>query len=112
MKMIKKVFRFCSEKISRNEFSFIGIKPDDFVLSDQKVCDETTNFLLFIAAKKADDFKRFKKVYDYICLPNHLDEIQDDIDKLSYLDILNYLSPGSKGFPTKQKTCEKIDYKW
>ena len=67
-------------------------------LTEEQAIEESMNSLLYLAAKKIKD-NRFKKVYDYVLIPNGPAKIKKLTEDVSYLDIMNFISPGSEGFP-------------
>lgn len=68
-------------------------------LTQEQAIEETTNSLLYLSAKKIND-KRFAKIYDYVLIPNGPSKIKKMADQLSYLYIMNFISPSSEGFPS------------
>ena len=99
-KQVQELFDYCYNSLSDGKYTVKGKKklsPQN-PLSEEQLIDETINSLLYLAAKKNDD-KRFIKIYDYILVPKGPKKIQHLIESLSYLDIMNFISPGSEGFP-------------
>ena len=67
-------------------------------MDSQKAKAEVDNYLLYLAAEQLKD-KRFKQVYEYVLIPNVSAKIRQLANEASYLDIMNFISPGSEGFP-------------
>lgn len=67
-------------------------------MDSQKAKAEVDNYLLHLAAEQLKD-KRFKQVYEYVLIPEVSPKIQKLANEASYLDIMNFISPGSEGFP-------------
>ncbi len=103
---IKELFDYCYTAISSQKYKIKGEKnlaPQE-PLTEQQILEETVNSLLYLAFKKLDD-NRFNKVYSYFLIPraSGSKEMKKIVDSISYLDIFNFISPGSEGFPEKTK---------
>ncbi len=102
---VKELFDYCYNSISSQEYKIKGKKK--FVpqepLTEQQILEETVNSLLYLASKKLND-DRFNKIYNYVLIPKGSNKkIKKIVDSISYLDIFNFISPGSEGFPEKTK---------
>lgn len=97
---LKELFDYCYNAISSQKYKIEGKKkfaPQE-PLTEQQILEETVNSLLYLASQKLKD-KRFKQIYDYVLIPNGPSKLKKIVDELSYLDIMNFISPGSEGFP-------------
>jgi len=97
---VKELFDYCYTAISSKRYKIEGKKklaPQE-PLTEQQILEETVNSLLYLASQKLKD-KRFKQIYDYVLIPNGPSKLKKIVDELSYLDIMNFISPGSEGFP-------------
>jgi len=98
---VKELFDYCYNAISSQKYKIEGKKklaPQE-PLTEQQILEETVNSLLYLASKKLND-DRFKKVYNYVLTPKGSNKkMKKIVDSISYLDILNFISPGSEGFP-------------
>lgn len=100
---LKQLFDHCYESLTNGKYTVKTLTKKDSThpfgnLTQEQAIDETMNSLLYLAAKKIND-KRFKKVYDYVLIPNGPSKLKKLVDEVSYLDIMNFISPGSEGFP-------------
>lgn len=101
---VKELFDYCYNAISSQKYKIEGKKklaPQE-PLTEQQILEETVNSLLYLASKKLND-DRFKKVYNYVLIPGGPKKMKKIVDSISYLDILNFISPGSEGFPEKNQ---------
>ena len=100
---LKDFFNHCYEALLNGDYTIRSLKknavsPSKGKLDQAQAIEEVTNFFLCLAAKKIKD-KRFNKLYDYVLIPEVPEKIKKIIRDASYLDIMNFISPGSEGFP-------------
>lgn len=97
----RELFDYCYNSISSQKYKIKGKKkfaPQE-PLTEKQVFEETVNSLLYLASKKLND-DRFDKIYDYVLTPKGSNKkMKKVVDSISYLDILNFISPGSESFP-------------
>lgn len=103
---LTQLFDHCYDSLTNGEYTaktFTKNSPElTGKLKQEQAIEETMNSLLYLASQKLKD-KRFKKVYDYVLIPNGPAKLKKIVDQISYLDIMNFISPGSEGFPENNK---------
>lgn len=101
---LKQLFDHCYDYFLKGKYSSKTFKKDSLVptgeLTEEQAIEETMNSLLYLASQKLKD-NRFKKIYDYVLIPNGPAKIKKLTEEVSSLDIMNFISPGSEGFPQR-----------
>lgn len=76
--------------------------------TEQVAIEEAVNYLLWDAASKLRDLKRFNKYFSYILKPSLPTSLKAILDKATPREIFEFISPESEGFPEvdqKRVTC-------